>query len=204
MRISRKKNSCWLFYLAFQSLKPLSLDRFLLAPGKYQQGHDNFCESRECSLSEDGNKNISMATCHKKVVLTKIKLKVYCKVRWNYWLLVIGVTGNMSIKSPKRLLWNKALYHISRQTALKSKLNNTLGALCFSEESKSKFSVMTSQQVYSWKAAIFTSLSQGYCWPSVIPVLKVHLSDLRLHYLTIIIIRCKFFFLFIGRKPTCK
>ena len=104
MRISRKKNSCWLFYLAFQSLKPLSLDRFLLAPGKYQQGHDNFCESRECSLSEDGNKNISMATCHKKVVLTKIKLKVYCKVRWNYWLLVIGVTGKMSIKSPKRLL----------------------------------------------------------------------------------------------------
>ena len=39
-----------------------------------------------------------------KVVLTKIKLKVYCKVRWNYWLLVIGVTGNMSIKSPKRFL----------------------------------------------------------------------------------------------------
>ena len=138
-----------------------------------------------------------------KVVLTKIKLKVYCK-RWNYWLLVIGGTGNMSIKSPKRLLWNKALYYISRQTALKSKLNNTLSALCFSEESKSKFSVMTSQQVYSWKAVIFTSFSQGCCWPSVIPVLKVHLSDLRLYYLTIIIIRCNFFFLFIGRKPTRK
>lgn len=107
IRISRKKkHQLLVIYLAFQSLKPLwcSLDRFLLTPGKQQHGHDNFCESRECSLSEDGNKNISMATCHKKVVLTKIKLKVYCKVRWNYWLLVIGVTGNMSIKSPKRLL----------------------------------------------------------------------------------------------------
>ena len=58
---------------------------------------------------------------------------------------------------------NKALYHVSRQTALKSKLSNTLSALCFSEELKSKFSVMTSQQVYSWKAVVFTSLSQGYC-----------------------------------------
>ena len=137
-------------------------------------------------------------------VLTKIKLKVYCKVRWNYWLSVIGVTGDMSIKSTKRLLWNKALYHVSRQTALQSKLNNTLSALCFSEESKSKFSVMTSYLVYSWQAVIFTLLSGGYCWPSVIPVLKVHLSDLRLYYLTIIIIRCEFFFLFNGQKPACK
>ena len=134
-------------------------------------------------------------------VLTKIKLKVYCKVRWNYWLLVIGVTEDMSIKSTKRLLWNKALYHVSRQTALQSKLNNTLSALCFSEESKSKFSVMTSYLVYSWQAVIFTLLSGGYCWPSVIPVLKVHLSDLRLYYLTIIIIRCKFFSFSLAESP---
>ena len=61
--------------------------------------------------------------------------------------------------------------------------------------------MMTSYLVYSWQAVIFTLLSGGYCWPSVIPVLKVHLSDLRMYYSTIIIIRCKFFPFSLAESP---